>query len=207
MSFDLLALRQCRDRDRAGAGNLVPWCGGWAIELKELFAAYVEAKQRQNVLDYDDLLLYWAQTMSHSALADDIAAGSTMSWSTNIRDTNRLQSSILLALSPRQRPHRGRDDAQRFYAFRAAPCATSSTSRPSSRRRPISSRSIALPLDANHLAAANGVIDLAKEALHQEPVDRPDVGYEAAAGLGARRSDQARCIVERILENGNPARC
>jgi DNA helicase II / ATP-dependent DNA helicase PcrA len=37
-----------------------------------LFAAYVETKQRQNVLDYDDLLLYWAQTMSEAALADDI---------------------------------------------------------------------------------------------------------------------------------------
>src|SRR5947208_3996351 len=35
-----------------------PWCSGWAAELKQLFAAYVEAKQRQNVLDYDDLLLY-----------------------------------------------------------------------------------------------------------------------------------------------------
>ena len=49
-----------------------PWCSGWAEELKALFAAYVEAKQRQNVLDYDDLLLYWAQTMNDKALADDI---------------------------------------------------------------------------------------------------------------------------------------
>ena len=31
--------------------------------------AYVEAKQRQNVLDYDDLLLYWAQMVSEPALA------------------------------------------------------------------------------------------------------------------------------------------
>src|SRR5712671_22529 len=31
-----------------------PWCAAWKAELKELFAAYVEAKQRQNVLDYDD---------------------------------------------------------------------------------------------------------------------------------------------------------
>src|SRR5882762_3395229 len=38
-------------------GLFFPWCSGWACELKELFAAYVEAKQRQNVLDYDDLLL------------------------------------------------------------------------------------------------------------------------------------------------------
>ena len=32
-------------------------------ELRALFAAYVEVKQQQNVLDYDDLLLYWAQMM------------------------------------------------------------------------------------------------------------------------------------------------
>src|SRR6201990_1688874 len=53
-------------------GASFPWCSGWATELKDLFAAYVEAKQKQNVLDYDDLLLYWAQTMSDSALAADI---------------------------------------------------------------------------------------------------------------------------------------
>src|SRR5690606_1038357 len=38
-------------------GKSFPWCVGWAEELKQLFAAYVEAKQAQNVLDYDDLLL------------------------------------------------------------------------------------------------------------------------------------------------------
>src|ERR1700686_1453291 len=43
-------------------GQFFPWCAGWSAELKQLFAAYVEAKQKQNVLDYDDLLLYWAQT-------------------------------------------------------------------------------------------------------------------------------------------------
>src|SRR5216683_7137918 len=29
-----------------------PWCAAWADELRRLFAIYVEAKQRQNVLDY-----------------------------------------------------------------------------------------------------------------------------------------------------------
>ena len=47
-------------------GASFPWCAGWAAELKELFAAYVEAKQKQNVLDYDDLLLYWAQMVERS---------------------------------------------------------------------------------------------------------------------------------------------
>lgn len=49
-----------------------PWCADWAKELRELFAGYVEAKQIQNVLDYDDLLLYWTQTTSNATLAREI---------------------------------------------------------------------------------------------------------------------------------------
>ena len=43
--------------------SFFPWCAEWEAELRKLFGAYVEAKQKQNVLDYDDLLLYWAQMM------------------------------------------------------------------------------------------------------------------------------------------------
>src|SRR4029077_1972404 len=53
-------------------GSSFPWCAGCAAELKELFAAYVEARQKQNALDYDDLLLYWAQTMKDPVLAGEI---------------------------------------------------------------------------------------------------------------------------------------
>src|SRR5258706_3980912 len=53
-------------------GMSFPWCSSWATELKQLFAAYVEAKQGQNVLDYDDLLLYWAQMMGDPVLAEDV---------------------------------------------------------------------------------------------------------------------------------------
>ncbi len=49
-----------------------PWAVEWERELKELFAGYVEAKQAQNVMDYDDLLLYWAQMVSDPDLADDV---------------------------------------------------------------------------------------------------------------------------------------
>jgi len=37
--------------------SVFPWCVPWEAELKRLFSAYVGAKQAQNVLDYDDLLL------------------------------------------------------------------------------------------------------------------------------------------------------
>ena len=41
-----------------------PWCADWAGELRRLFEAYVVAKQCDNVLDYDDLLLYWRHAMA-----------------------------------------------------------------------------------------------------------------------------------------------
>jgi DNA helicase-2/ATP-dependent DNA helicase PcrA len=49
-----------------------PWCAEWEDDLKSLFRAYVEAKQAQQVLDYDDLLLYWAQMAAEPAIAREL---------------------------------------------------------------------------------------------------------------------------------------
>jgi hypothetical protein len=49
-----------------------PWCAEWKDELRALFEAYVEAKQRQHVLDYDDLLLYWGELMQVPELASEV---------------------------------------------------------------------------------------------------------------------------------------
>jgi DNA helicase-2/ATP-dependent DNA helicase PcrA len=102
-------------------GSVYPWCAEWEPELGKLFAGYVEAKQKQNVLDYDDLLLYWAQMMSEGPIALDLATRFDHVLVDEYQDTNRLQASILLALKP---DGRGvtvvGDDAQSIYAFRAA---------------------------------------------------------------------------------------
>lgn len=98
-----------------------PWCAGWAEELKRLFAAYVEAKQAQNVLDYDDLLLWWAQMCAEPSMAAHLGSRFDHILVDEYQDTNRLQAAILLALKPE-----GRgltvvgDDAQSIYSFRAA---------------------------------------------------------------------------------------
>jgi len=80
-----------------------------------------QAKQRQSVRDYDDLLLYWAQTMSDPALAHDIGGRFDHVLVDGYQDTNRLQSSVLLVLKP---SGHGLtvvgDDAQSIYSFRAA---------------------------------------------------------------------------------------
>src|SRR5262245_27091919 len=102
-------------------GDSFPWCAEWEGALRALFAAYVEAKQRQNVLDYDDLLLCWSQMMTDGAIAQDLSERFDPVLVDEYQDTNRLQASILLGLKPN-----GRgltvvgDDAQSIYSFRAA---------------------------------------------------------------------------------------
>ncbi|MES2992090.1 MAG: ATP-dependent helicase [Pseudomonadota bacterium] len=101
--------------------NVYPWCQVWEAELKQLFGAYVAAKQAQCVLDYDDLLLYWAQMLGEPALASHVSARFDHVLVDEYQDTNRLQAAILLALKP---DGRGLtvvgDDAQSIYSFRAA---------------------------------------------------------------------------------------
>lgn len=91
------------------------------VELKRLFGAYVEAKQQQNVLDYDDLLLYWAGMVAEPTLAAQVGARFDHVMVDEYQDTNRLQASILMALKP---DGRGvtvvGDDAQSIYSFRGA---------------------------------------------------------------------------------------
>ncbi|TAH50199.1 MAG: ATP-dependent helicase [Betaproteobacteria bacterium] len=98
-----------------------PWCVEWEGDLKRLFGAYVEAKQEQQVLDYDDLLLYWAQMMAEPALAQEVGALFEHVLVDEYQDTNHLQAAILLAMKP---DGRGLtvvgDDAQAIYAFRGA---------------------------------------------------------------------------------------
>ncbi|MDX9716169.1 MAG: ATP-dependent helicase [Thauera sp.] len=98
-----------------------PWCAAWEDALKRLFRAYVEAKQAQQVLDYDDLLLYWAQMVAEPTLGAEIGGLFDHVLVDEYQDTNLLQASILLAMKP---DGRGLtvvgDDAQSIYAFRGA---------------------------------------------------------------------------------------
>ena len=183
-------------------GASYPWCAAWAAELKELFAAYVEAKQKHNVLDYDDLLLYWAQMMSDAAIADDIGGRFDHVLVDEYQDTNRLQSSVLLALKP---AGRGLtvvgDDAQSIYSFRAA-TVRNILDFP----QQFSPKAEIVTLDRNYrstqpiLSAANGVIDLAKERFTKNLWTERTSSAKPRLVAVRDEADQARYIVERILE-------
>ena len=179
------------------------WCATWSKELKELFAAYVEAKQRQNVLDYDDLLLYWAQMVADPAIAEDIGGRFDHVLVDEYQDTNRLQASILLAL---KRDGRGLtvvgDDAQAIYSFRAAN-VRNILDFPKHFDPPAE----VVTLDRNYrstqtiLAAANGVIDLAAERFTKNLWSDRDAAERPRLVAVRDEADQARYIVERVLEN------
>jgi len=180
-----------------------PWCSEWEAELRTLFGAFVEAKQKQNVLDYDDLLLYWAQMMLEGALAREIAARFDHVLVDEYQDTNRLQASILLGLKPN-----GRgltvvgDDAQSIYSFRAA-TVRNILDFPGQ----FSPRAEVVTLERNYrstqaiLAAANAVIALAAERYSKNLwSDRPSAERPALINV-ADDTAQAGFVVEKILEN------
>ena len=98
-----------------------PWCFEAHDPLKQLFKAYADAKHQQQVLDYDDLLLYWSHMMGDAGVAADIRGRFDHVLIDEYQDTNRLQGAIVLGLKPRgENLTVVGDDAQAIYSFRAA---------------------------------------------------------------------------------------
>ncbi|CAN7161167.1 MAG: ATP-dependent helicase [Rhizobium sp.] len=179
------------------------WCSAWENQLRELFGAYVEAKQNQNILDYDDLLLYWAQMVSEPIIAEDIGSRFDHVLVDEYQDTNRLQASILLALKPGgQGLTVVGDDAQSIYSFRAAtvrnildfPAAFSPAAN-------------IVTLDRNYrstqpiLAAANAVIDLASERFTKNLWTERQSAQRPRLVTVRDEADQARYVADKVLEN------
>ena len=165
-----------------------PWCAHCEDALRALFRAYVEAKQAQQILDFDDLLLYWAAMMAEPALAAEIGNRFDHVLVDEYQDTNRLQASILYRLKP---DGRGvtvvGDDAQAIYGFRAA-TVRNILDFPAHYSPPAA----VITLDRNYrstaaiLDASNAVIAQARERYAKDLVTRARLGRTAAARHGAR---------------------
>ena len=178
-----------------------PWCAAWEKELKGLFAAYVQAKQDGNVLDYDDLLLYWSAMANDAELAADLAGRFDHVLVDEYQDTNRLQATILLGLKP---DGRGLtvvgDDAQSIYGFRAAEV-----------RNILDFPTLFSPaadivtLDRNYrstqavLSAANAVIGEARERFTKNLWTCRDVGERPSLVTVRDENDQAAYVCNEVL--------
>ncbi len=182
--------------------NYFPWCQEWEQELKGLFKGYVDAKEARNVLDYDDLLLFWYHLLADEEVAKRVEARFDHILVDEYQDTNRLQADIL------QRMRRTNknimvvgDDAQSIYSFRAAdihnildfpkqfPGAERITLEQNYRaRQPI-------------LDATNRVIALAKERYTKNLWSARDGGQKPLLVPGEREEEQTDSVLRTILEH------
>jgi DNA helicase II / ATP-dependent DNA helicase PcrA len=180
-----------------------PWCAAWEDELRTLFAAYLDAKQRQHVLDYDDLLLYWAQMMCEPSIAADVAARFDHVLVDEYQDTNRLQASILMRLKP---DGRGLtvvgDDAQAIYSFRAA-TVRNILDFPTQFREPAAVVTLARNYRSTEpiLAASNAVISLAAERFTKDLWSGRTSSDRPRLVTVTDEAEQARYVADRVLEN------
>jgi len=99
-----------------------PWCAEDAAGIRQIVQAYTERKRAGNVLDYDDLLLFWrALAASDSPGARDVADRFDHILVDEYQDTNAVQAEILQSMRARRRNIMVvGDDAQSIYSFRAA---------------------------------------------------------------------------------------
>jgi len=177
------------------------WCVPFEDVLRGLFAAYVEEKQRQQVLDYDDLLLYWAHMAGDAALGAEIGARFDHVLVDEYQDTNALQAMILRGIKPDgQGVTVVGDDAQSIYSFRAA-TVRNILDFPGQFDPPAR----VVTLERNYrstqpiLDASNAVIALARERF------RKDLWTSRAAAARPRivtvrdEADQARCVADAVL--------
>ena len=100
-----------------------PWCLDEADGIRDIFRAYTERKRAQNVLDYDDLLLFWKALAWSPQTREPLASMFDHVLVDEYQDTNALQADILEGVRPPDTPRNLTvvgDDAQAIYGFRAA---------------------------------------------------------------------------------------
>jgi DNA helicase-2/ATP-dependent DNA helicase PcrA len=180
-----------------------PWCAEWEAELKELFRGYIEAKQCDNVLDYDDLLLYWAHMMEEPALARLVGERFDHVLVDEYQDTNALQAQILLRMKP---DGRGLavvgDDAQSIYSFRAA-TVRNILDFPKQFAPPAH----VVTLEQNYrstepiLEACNAVMAQATDGFRKQLFSNKPSGERPQLVVAADEAAQVEYVVERVLEH------
>ena len=180
-----------------------PWCSEWEEALNKLFAAYVEAKQIQGVLDYDDLLLYWAKMMEIPEVAELVARRFDHVLVDEYQDTNALQATILLGLKPDgQGLTVVGDDAQSIYSFRSA-TVRNILDFPALFNPP----AMTARLEQNYrstqpiLKACNEIISHATEGYRKTLYSKRSDGTKPILAMVADETAQVEFIVNRVLAN------
>ncbi len=97
-----------------------PWCASHADELRTVFSGYTSKKRQSNVLDYDDLLLYW-RGLTRSPIGEALRCLFDHVLIDEYQDTNAIQADIVAGMCGHDTHVCAvGDDAQAIYGFRAA---------------------------------------------------------------------------------------
>ncbi len=177
-----------------------PWCRDDADGLKALFAGYVERKEANHVLDYDDLLLFWRGMLADPALGPVVRGRFDAVLVDEYQDTNALQADIVALLRPDGSGVTAvGDDAQAIYGFRAA---TVRNILDFPTRFPDAT---VLTLERNYrstqpiLDATNAVISQAAERYEKDLFTDRQGGALPALVTCRDENEQADYVVERVL--------
>ena len=100
-----------------------PWCAEHLEDLRTLFGSYTDMKRRNQVLDYDDLLLFW-RGLTASPVGEALRCLFDHILIDEYQDTNAIQADIIKGMcGPDAEVCAVGDDAQAIYGFRAATVA------------------------------------------------------------------------------------
>ena len=177
-----------------------PWCATDVATIALLFTAYIDRKHDQNLLDFDDLLLYWAHAADDDTVGRPLGGLFDHVLVDEYQDTNALQAGIVQAMT---RDARGvmvvGDDAQAIYGFRAA---TVRNILDFPRRHP---GTAVITLEENYrstpsvLAVANAVIGAAPERHDKQLWSRRPDGRRPRLVRCADEAAQAAAVCEAVL--------
>lgn len=98
-----------------------PWCADEIDDIAPIFERYVQRKKEHQLLDYDDLLLYWNTLCAAPGVGGTIADRFEHILVDEYQDTNKVQAQILRGMRKKYNNIMVvGDDAQSIYSFRSA---------------------------------------------------------------------------------------
>ena len=179
-----------------------PWCRRDLDGIKAVFAGYVERKRAHNVVDYDDLLLYWRALAVSTGAGPVLRSGFDHILVDEFQDTNAVQADIVAAMAgPGVRVAAVGDDAQAIYGFRSG-----------SPRHMVEfgerfPGAAVVTLDRNYrstpeiLAAANAVMSAASSGFDKELWSTRPSGARPEVAVCVDELAQSAFVCDRVLEH------
>jgi DNA helicase-2/ATP-dependent DNA helicase PcrA len=179
-----------------------PWCRDAIDGIKEVFSGYIDRKRDNNVVDYDDLLLYWRALGQSSRVGPVMRSGFEHVLIDEFQDTNAVQADIVAAMAgPGVSVAAVGDDAQAIYGFR------SGSSRHMVEFAQRFENATTIKLEHNYrstppiLAAANAVMRAAEGGFTKELWSTRPVGDRPVIATCVDELAQSAFVCDSVLEH------